>query len=404
MSRTDSVWITGVGAATPLGDSYHAIADNVLAGKCAIAPMTSYDVSKHLCKIYSPIQPVPVPADWEETAFRNLDPFAQLLHWCSYQALRDSGLWERRGELRLGVVLGLGAELLRTWEMDRHQGGRRILEPDQDRLSHGDLLLRRLGIDGISITLAAACASGNYALSQGRRWVKMGFVDVCLAGAVSLDVTPMGLAAFGNLAALSKRNDDPKTASRPFDRDRDGFVMGEGGSMFVLEPADLARRRGARPYAELAGFGASSDAFHMVIPSSDPEPCARAVRAALADAAVNPEEVSYINAHATSTPLGDAAETRVLQMVFQDAIRSVSVSSTKSMTGHLLGAAAAVEALFCLAAMERQAVPPTINLDNPDCDLCHVPHHAREQRVDVTMSNSFGFGGSNTCLILRKVA
>jgi 3-oxoacyl-[acyl-carrier-protein] synthase II len=216
----------------------------------------------------------------------------------------------------------------------------------------------------------------------------------------------MSLAGFGNLRALSRRNDDPAKASRPFDRDRDGFVMGEGGAMFVLEPADAARRRGARPYAEIAGFGASSDAFHMIIPSSDPEPAARALRASLADAAVNPDQIDYLNAHATSTPVGDRAEARVLQMVLGEAIRDVAVSSTKSMTGHLLSAASAVEALACIVAFDRQAIPPTINLDDPDpeCDLCHVPHQARPQRVRVAVSNSFGFGGSNACLVLRKVA
>jgi 3-oxoacyl-[acyl-carrier-protein] synthase II len=216
----------------------------------------------------------------------------------------------------------------------------------------------------------------------------------------------MSLAGFGNLRALSRRNDDPASASRPFDRDRDGFVMGEGGAMFVLEPAASARRRGARAYAEIAGFGASSDAFHMIIPSSNPEPAAGALRAALADAAVNPDEIDYLNAHATSTPVGDRAEARVLQIVLGEAIRKVAVSSTKSMTGHLLSAAAAVEALACLVALDHQAIPPTINLDDPDpeCDLCHVPHQARLQRVRIAVSNSFGFGGSNACLVLRKVA
>src|SRR5260370_30382873 len=204
----------------------------------------------------------------------------------------------------------------------------------------------------------------------------MGLADVCLAGSCTLDVTPVSLASFGNLGALSRRNNNPPAASRPFDRDRDGFVMGEGGALFVLEPAATARRRGARPYAEFAGFGASSDASHMVIPSSDPKPAAQAMRIALEDAAVNPDDINYINAHATSTPLGDCAETRALHLVLGDAVRTVPVSSTKSMTGHRLGGAAAVEALFCLIALDRQAVPPTINLDNPDpdCALLHVPH------------------------------
>jgi len=215
----------------------------------------------------------------------------------------------------------------------------------------------------------------------------------------------MGLAGFGNLRALSRRNGDPEGASRPFDRGRDGFVMGEGGAVFVLERAELARKRSAHVYAEMAGCGASSDAFHMVIPATDPEPAMSAMRQALSEAHVNPGDVAYINAHATSTPVGDSAEARILEGVLGDHLLHVPVSSTKSMTGHLLTAAAAVEALTCLIAMERRAVPPTINLDDPDpeCNLCHVPNQARTQPVRVAVSNSFGFGGSNTCLVLKAV-
>jgi 3-oxoacyl-[acyl-carrier-protein] synthase II len=218
-------------------------------------------------------------------------------------------------------------------------------------------------------------------------------------------VTPMALAGFGNLRALSRRNSEPQAASRPFDRQRDGFVMGDGGAVFVLEPVATARRRGARAYAAVAGCGARSDAFNMVIPSSDPEPASAAVREALDDAGCNPADVDYINAHATSTPVGDIAEARVLSAVFGDAIRQVPISSTKSMTGHLLTAAAAVEALACLVAMERGALPPTINLHEPDpeCDLCHVANEARPAKVRTAVSNSFGFGGSNTCLVLKAV-
>jgi 3-oxoacyl-[acyl-carrier-protein] synthase II len=218
-------------------------------------------------------------------------------------------------------------------------------------------------------------------------------------------VAPLGLAGFGNLRALSRRNAKPQAASRPFDRGRDGFVLAEGGAIFVLEPAETARRRSARVYAEVAGCGASSDAHNMVIPSPDPEPAMAAMRRAFADARIGPHAVDYINAHATSTPVGDAAETHVLKAVLGEDVRTVPVSSTKSMTGHCLTAAAAVEALACLIAMERQALPPTINLDEPDpeCDLCHVANQARPAKVRVAVSNSFGFGGSNTCLVLKAV-
>jgi len=251
--------------------------------------------------------------------------------------------------------------------------------------------------------MSAACASGNYAIALARRWLQLDWVDVCLAGACDMAITPMTLAGFGNLRALSRRNDDPQAASRPFDRDRDGFVMGEGGAMFVLERADRARRRGARVYAEVAGCGASSDAYHMVIPSPHPEPAIAAMRQAIADARLDPSEIDYVNAHATSTPVGDQAEAKVLETVFGSHTATMPVSATKSMSGHLLTAAAAIEALACIIALDRQAIPPTINLHHPDpeCRLRHVPNQAQEHRVRVTASNSFGFGGSNTCLILR---
>jgi len=305
----------------------------------------------------------------------------------------------------MGLVLGLGAEWLVLWERDAQQGGRRIWEPERDSESLVGRVRAELGLTGPAASVSAACASGNYALMQARRWLDMGRADVCLAGACDMAVTPMSLAGFGNLRALSRRNTDPAGASRPFDRERDGFVMGEGGAVFVLEPAATARRRSARVYGEVAGCGASSDAHNMVIPSPDPGPAAAAVRQALADARVTPAEVGYINAHATSTPVGDAGEARVLEAVLGEEVRRVPVSSTKSMTGHLLTAAAAVEALACLAAMERSALPPTINLTDPDpdCALCHVPNEARPAKVRVAVSNSFGFGGSNTCLVLKAV-
>jgi 3-oxoacyl-[acyl-carrier-protein] synthase II len=233
----------------------------------------------------------------------------------------------------------------------------------------------------------------------------MGWVDVCLAGGCDAAVAPMVLAGFGNLRALSRRNDAPDKASRPFDRSRDGFVLGEGGAMFVLEKAKTATTRSARVYGHVAGCGASSDAHHMVIPSPDPGPATAAMRKALADAQTDPDQIGYVNAHATSTSVGDVAESNVIAAVLGSAVDRIPVSSTKSMTGHCLTAAAAIEAVACLAAIENQAVPPTINLDDPDpqCRLCHVPHQARPHKVRVAVSNSFGFGGSNTCLVLKAV-
>ncbi len=403
MSNGTAVWITGVGTATPLGSTYRELADGLLSGRSCVRAVRNFDASEHPSRIGAELDRVPCPEGWDAEAFARRHPLEQLTLWCCVSALRDSGWWDRRADVRLGLVLGTGAEWFILWEADALAGGRRVYTPSQDPDSMVDRVRRALDVSGPTASVSAACASGNYALAQARRWLQLGWVDVCLAGACDKAVTPMSLAGFGNLRALSRRNDDPCGASRPFDRDRDGFVMGEGGAMFVLESEASARRRSARVYAEVAGCGASSDAHHMVIPSPDPEPATAAMRQALADARVDPSVVDYLNAHATSTPVGDIAEARVLEAVFGASLARVPVSSTKSMTGHLLTAAAAVEALACLVAMERRAVPPTINLHEPDpeCKLCHVPNAAREQRVRVAVSNSFGFGGSNTCLVLR---
>ncbi len=405
MSRETEVWITGVGAATPLGADYDTFADNLLAGRSGVSRVTRFDVAEHPCQIAGLFDPIPCPPGHDPDAFARLHPLERLTLWCCTSALRDAGWWERRESARVGLVLGVGAEWLELWEDDSRRGGTLVLEPRPDEEPLVSVARRKLNISGPAASVSAACASGNYALAQARRWLELGWVDVCLAGACDVAVTPMSLAGFGNLRALSRRNSEPTAASRPFDKGRDGFVMSEGGAMFVLESAASARRRSARVYGRVAGCGASSDAHNMVIPSPDPAPAREAMRQALADAGVAPEDVDYVNAHATSTPVGDAAEANVLQGVFGEAVRSVPVSSTKSMTGHLLTAAAAVEALACLVAMERGALPPTINLHDPDpeCPLCHVPNEARPQAVRVAVSNSFGFGGSNTCLVLEAV-
>ncbi len=398
------VWITGVGVATSLGFTYSELADNLLAGQSGIGLIRRFDVSEHPSQIGAELNEIPCPAGWCVEEFTALTRQEQTSLWCSISALQDAGLWEIRHSLRIGLVLGIGAEWMCHWENDSYQGGSRLFEPDQDE-PHAHKLARWLELSGPVVSLSAACASGNYALAQARRWLQMGWVDVCLAGACDTGLTPMSLAGFGNLRALSRRNGEPQSASRPFDQKRDGFVMGEGGALFVLEREETARQRSARVYASVAGCGASSDAHNMVIPNPDPEPALAAMRQALDDARLLPEEVDYVNAHATSTPVGDAAESRILQMLFGDKVSTIPVSSTKSMTGHLLTAAAAVEAVACLVALDHQAIPPTINLDDPDpeCDLCHVAGESRAGSVGVGVSNSFGFGGSNTCLVLAGV-
>jgi 3-oxoacyl-[acyl-carrier-protein] synthase II len=395
------VWITGVGVATPLGHSYRELADALLEGRSGVRTVTAFDVSTHPSRIAGVLDAVPCPAGYDGPEFARLPRLQQLALWCCASALQDAGWWDRRQRLRLGLVIGLGAEWLIRWEATDPEAACRGGECES--LAAGTS--RRLQLAGPAATVSAACASGNIALAQARQWLQMGWVDVCLAGACDTALTPLSLAGFGNLRALSRRNDDPAGASRPFDRGRDGFVMAEGGAMFVLEPAATARRRSARAYARVAGCGTASDAYNMVIPSPHPEPAVAAMRQALADARADPAAVDYVNAHATSTPVGDTAEARVLAGVFGATVSDVPVSSTKSMTGHLLTAAAAVEAAACVAALERQALPPTINLSDPDpeCALCHVANEARPRRVRVAVSNSFGFGGSNTCLVLTAV-
>jgi 3-oxoacyl-[acyl-carrier-protein] synthase II len=401
--KPDTIYITGIGAATPLGHTYRDLAEQLLAGRSGVRRINTFAVSEHPSQIGAVVESVPCPVQMPADAFGRLSKVEQAMLWCCISALGDAGLWERRADLRVGVVLGNAADWNSYWEHDYLAGGRKIFQPQQHFEPLVQRTRRRLGLTGPAVTLSAACASGNYALALARRWLRLGWVDVCLAGACDMAITPLTLAGFGNLRALSRRNDDPQAASRPFDVDRDGFVMGEGGALFVLESAGSALRRGARLYAEVAGCGASSDAYNMVIPSPHPEPAIAAMRQALTDAQVNPDDVGYINAHATSTPVGDQAEARVLETVFGPAIQCVPVSSTKSMTGHLLTGAAAVEAIACIVAIERQTIPPTINLHQPDpeCRLRHVANHAEQHPVRVAVSNSFGFGGSNTCLVLR---
>ncbi|OAI51802.1 hypothetical protein AYO44_04860 [Planctomycetaceae bacterium SCGC AG-212-F19] len=405
MKDDRAVWITGIGVATPLGHSPGQLADSVFAGRSAVRRVERFPIADFPCQVAAPLDTVPCPVGWNQAEFAGYDALQQVIAWCGTEALRDAGWMDGPAPPRVGLVLGLGVEWGWSWEAHVSKAGAVPCNPCEDAPARTAWACRELGLSGPAISLAAACASGNYALMVARSWLRAGLVDMCLAGACDMSVSPMSLASFGNLRALSRRNTAPAAASRPFDRGRDGFVIGEGGAFFVLEPARLARQRDARVYAEVAGCGARSDAHHMLIPSPDPGPASAAMRVALADAGVDPREIDYVNAHATGTAVGDAAEATVLRAVLGDAVTSVPVSSTKSMTGHALTAAAAVEAVICTMAMQRQAVPPTINLDDPDpaCALCHVPNEAWPHPVRIAVSNSFGFGGSNTCLVLRAV-
>src|SRR6266850_1314414 len=303
------VVITGVGAATSLGSDFATFAANLLAGKSAARAITDVqaDVQVRLpvCLADDP----PVPVGWDAATFHALSRSERFVLWCASSALADAGYGDDRSGLRIGLVLGSGGELLRRWEGDWAAGGREVYQGRTDSPTLAENVMRQMRLNGPGATIAAACASANYALAQARRWIELGLADICLAGGVET-VTPICRSAFNNLRALSRRADEPTKASRPFDADRDGFVMGEGAAILVLESAERAHRRGARIYAEVAGFGASSDAFHMIIPSSDPAPAASAMQAALDDAGIQPREVDYVNAHATSTPVGDKGEAR----------------------------------------------------------------------------------------------
>ncbi|WP_165226918.1 beta-ketoacyl-[acyl-carrier-protein] synthase family protein [Aquisphaera insulae] len=403
MIKDDPTWMTGAGLCTPLGHDRDAVESALLAGRSGIGPVSTFATDDYPSRIAGQVLDVPCPSILEPTAFRRLPRLEQVATWCVESALRDAGLWGRHRDLRIGLVLGIGAEWMQLWEDDHRAGGDRVRDPDRDRETTLDRVARRFGLSGPVLNLSAACASSNFAIEIGRNWLRRGLADACLAGGCEMAVTPVGLATFGNLKALSRRNDDPAAASRPFDRHRDGFVLGEGGGVFVLERSGDARRRSARAHAEVVGCGSSSDAHHPVIPSPDPASAGRAVIRALADAGVRPDQVDHINAHATGTPVGDAAEAAVLRLVFGGELDRIPVTSTKSMTGHLLTAAGAVEAVACMAAMRRRAIPPTINLEEIDVPLNVVAKVPREHPVEIAVSNSFGFGGSNSCLVLRAV-
>lgn len=405
--KNPPICITGVGLTSSMGHSYEQFSTNLFNSVSGIEFVTAFDVKDHPSQIASLIGEIPCPDSIDEADYRSRLRIEQCGIWCCESALRHAGWHNRPRDLRIGLVLGLGAEWMQSWEMDYVGGGRRAFDPKEEPAGMPTKVSHLLNLGGPHLTISAACASGNWALAQGRRWLEMGWVDICLAGACDIGTTPLSMAGFGNLRALSRKNDTPREALRPFDRDRDGMVLGEGGAVFVLERESEAKSRGARLFAEVAGFGATSDAYHMVIPCPEPPQGIAAMNQALQDANIQPADVNYINAHATGTPVGDICEAKILQNVFGEHVGNVPISSTKSLTGHLLSAAAAIEAVACLTTIDRQLIPPTINLENPDPE-CAMLHHVQKTpkpaKVDVTVSNSFGFGGNNTCLILKKAA
>ncbi len=399
------VAITGMGMFTPLGNDFASVGDALMAGRSGVREIELEDSSRSIRQFAAPVDGIP---DVPGLAARPLGSGAaahagrleRLCGAATAAAAHDCGGVPDAGR-RVGLVLGIGAEQLKTWEADFLAGGDAVFAGTR-RPCIASRIGQALGLSGPCITVAAACASSGYALAVAHRWLSLGMVDACLAGGGDI-ISPLALAAFYNLRALSRRDDDPAKASRPFDSARDGFVMGEGAAMFMLEPEATARSRGVKVHGLLAGAGMSSDASHMVAPCAEPAEATRAIEMALADAGVAPYDIDYVNAHAAGTPVGDAAEALAIRRALGDAADHVPVSSTKSMSGHLVSGASAFEAVACLAAFDRQMIPPTINLDDPDeaCPLHHVAHQARPTRVRTALSNSFGFGGSNLCLVLK---
>ena len=406
------VVVTGLGVVSPVGNTTEEAWKNILAGKSGIAPIEHFDTSKFSVRFGGSIRGFDVTEYLNPKDARKMDPFIHYGIAASTQAIRDSGLevTEENAE-RIGVAVSSGIGGI-SWIENGYQsyvdGGPRKISPffvpgAIINMISGHVSIM-YGLKGPNIAIVTACTTGTHNIGDAARTIAYGDADVMIAGGAEYATSPTGLGGFAAARALSTRNDDPEGASRPWDRDRDGFVLSDGAGVMVLEEYEHAKKRGARIYAELAGFGMSADAHHMTQPPADGDGARRCMRNALADAAMAPETVQYVNAHGTSTPLGDKAETLALKAAFGDHASKLAVSSTKSMTGHMLGAAGGIEAVFSVLALRDQVAPPTINLENqdPECDLDYVPGEAREMKIDAAVSNSFGFGGTNGTLLFRR--
>jgi len=406
------VVVTGLGIISPVGNGVPEAWKNILAGASGITRITRFDPSPFSSQIAGEVRGFDPAEHLSAKEARRFDTFIHYGLAAAIEAIKDSGLdFEREQREQIGVCIGSGIGGLPMIE-ETHKavlaGGPRKISPFFIPGSIINLIAGQLsimyGLKGPNLALVTACTTANHCIGDAGRLIEYGDADVMIAGGSEACVSPLGLGGFCAARALSTRNDDPAAASRPWDKDRDGFVLGEGAGILVLEEYEHARARGARIYCELAGYGMSADAHHITAPCEDGEGAVRCMANAMRNAGVNREQVDYVNAHGTSTPLGDVAETVALRSCFGDHARKLAVSSTKSMTGHLLGAAGGVEAVISILALERGTLPPTINLENPDpeCDLDYIPNTARKKQVDIVISNSFGFGGTNATLVFRK--
>jgi 3-oxoacyl-[acyl-carrier-protein] synthase II len=406
------VVVTGVGALTPVGNTAEEFWSALVEGRSGIGAITRFDASGYPTRIAGEVRNFDPLKYVDKKEARRLDPYLHYAMACACMAVEDASLDTASvdGE-RLGVLIGSGIGGITTLL----EGERTRIEKGFDRVSPfvipmliinmaSGLVSMRFGARGPNSSVVTACATGNHALGDAYRIIERGEADVMIAGGAEAMIVPLTVAGFCAMKAMSTRNDEPEKASRPFDAGRDGFVCSEGGGVLILEALDHARRRDVRIYGEIVGYGMSGDAHHMTAPDPDGDGAARAMRAALRDAWIAPTEVGYINAHGTSTPYNDKFETQAIKRVFGEHAERLAVSSTKSMTGHLLGAAGGIEAIATLLAIHNGLLPPTINYETPDpeCDLDYVPNHARKQEVEVALSNAFGFGGTNATLAFRK--
>ncbi|MBT8097671.1 MAG: beta-ketoacyl-ACP synthase II [Woeseia sp.] len=405
------VVITGMGIVSPVGNQLETAWENVREGRSGIRAIDLFDASAFSTQVAGQVPDFEVTRYLEAKSARKMDTFIHYGIAACVDALQDSDLAidDSNGH-RVGIAMGAGIGGLETIEENHNKflaGGPRRVSPffipgSIINMTSGNVSIK-YGITGPNLSIVTACTTATHCIGVAARTIAYGDADVMLAGGSEYATTPLAIAGFCSARAMTTRNDDPQGASRPFDKDRDGFVLSNGAGCLVMEELEHAKSRGARIYAELLGFGMSGDAHHITAPPADGEGARKCMVAALNDAGLNPSDVDYLNAHGTSTPVGDIGETVAIKRAFGDSANSLAVSSTKSCTGHLLGAAGAVEAIFSILAIRDQVLPPTINLDNPDdaCDLDYVPHTAREAKIDIAVSNSFGFGGTNGSLVFR---
>jgi 3-oxoacyl-[acyl-carrier-protein] synthase II len=405
--------ITGLGIISPVGNSVTEAWANILAGNSGITKISHFDPSRLSCQIAGEVKGFNLAQYLERKEARHMDTFIHFGMAAGIQAIRDCGIQVTpENAERIGVNIGSGIGGLQMIEQTQREllaGGPRKISPffipsTIINMISGNLSIK-FGLKGPNLAMVTACTTATHCIGESGRLIEYGDCDVMVAGGAEAVVTELAMGGFAQARALSTRNDDPATASRPWDRDRDGFVLGEGAGVLVLEEYEHAKARGAKIYAELAGYGMSGDAYHVTAPREDGDGAARCMNSALRNARVNPDQVDYINAHGTSTPLGDLAETTAVKRSLGAHAKKVAVSSTKSMTGHLLGAAGGVEAIFSALAIHHQVAPPTTNIFNqdPQCDLDYVPNTARQMKINVALSNSFGFGGTNGTLVFGRV-